>query len=138
LLLKAHVEYLGLEDIKAAYSATSQFTPVELQLEDEAGISVVVALGNREPEAAIRILEAFPHDFIGGGGYGSFPVRSWIGDAREMEAQPDVIGRRERLSPIRSSGSKLEQILKWFSGAPRRFRARLRLSADLQALGNPG
>jgi tetratricopeptide (TPR) repeat protein len=37
LLLKAHVEYLGLEDIKAAYSATSQFTPVELQLEDEAG-----------------------------------------------------------------------------------------------------
>ena len=50
----------------------------------------------------------------------------------------DVIGRRERLSPIRSSGSKLEQILKWFSGAPRRFRARLRLSADLQALGNPG
>ena len=96
MLLKAHVEYLGLEDIKAAYSATSQFTPVELQLEDEAGISVVVALGNREPEAAIRILEAFPHDFIGGGGYGSFPVRSWIGDAREMEAQPDDIPARAK------------------------------------------
>jgi hypothetical protein len=90
LLLKAHVEYLGFEDIKSAYSATSQFTPLELQLEDEAAISVVIALSNREPEAAIRILEAFPHDFIGGGGYGHFPVRSWIGEAREMEGQPDA------------------------------------------------
>jgi tetratricopeptide (TPR) repeat protein len=90
LLIKAHTEYLGLEDIDAAYASTSQFTPAELQSEEEAVISIVVALGARKPETALRILEAYPQDFLRGGAWGFLPVRYWIGFARELEGDPDA------------------------------------------------
>jgi tetratricopeptide (TPR) repeat protein len=113
--LKWSVEYVGFEDLAAARAATSQLTQTELLSDDPAFAAATYALFSREPDEAIRLLNALPHEFVATFTYNG-PKRLYTGIANEMAGRTEAARAewrialqqvQERLKTISSDGGLL-------------------------------
>jgi serine/threonine protein kinase/tetratricopeptide (TPR) repeat protein len=107
LVVKAEIEFSGMEDLEAANAAVQQFTAVELQTEDPAIMALTVAYCLRDANRMIQLANSYPQDFLSGYSFFS-PRRYWTGLAFEVAGRPEAARKewqialeqvRERLRP---------------------------------------
>ncbi|HWA85260.1 MAG TPA: TIR domain-containing protein, partial [Opitutus sp.] len=88
-LLKAFVESIGFEDAAAGAAAVELFTPTDLLEADPFRATLVLAFYQRDPERMLRLVAAFPQDFLFVNGSAE-PKRYYSGLAHEMAGRPEA------------------------------------------------
>ena len=88
-LLKTFVESIGFEDPAAAAAAVGLFTPTDLLDASPFRSAVLMTFYGHDPERMLRLVDAFPQDFLFVNGAGE-PKRYYSGLAQEMAGRPDA------------------------------------------------
>jgi tetratricopeptide (TPR) repeat protein len=121
LLLQAAVEYYCEEDLAATQRTVNELTPTELLEDQPAMCAAEVALDRRDPATAIRVLTAFPGEYLSSPG-GRGPKRYQLGLALELEGKADaardewssalrVVRERQKVTPNDSDLLAWEAVL---------------------------
>lgn len=97
LFLKFVVELEGFEDLAAAQTAVRQFTSAELLSDSPAMAAAIIAIYSREPDEAIRVLNALPHEYLATFNYNG-PKRALSGFAHERAGRAEAAHAEWRIA----------------------------------------